>query len=95
MIARHYTTPWQAAADATRLADGPNPLVPLLLHLRAIVGDPRASSDHLLIAADALRSEAGWSTSTVPAYAQQLTAWANTLTDLAPTRADPIEDTAA
>jgi hypothetical protein len=86
-----YATPTQAAADAQAVADGPAALIPLLLHLRAVVGSPHASSDHLLITADALRSEARWSTTAVPAYAEQLATWANTLTDLAPSRANPIE----
>ena len=90
---KRYATPMQAAADMARLSDGPGALSPLHLHLRAVVGDPRASSDHLLLLADALRSEAHTTGLTIPAYAQQLTAWANTLTDLAPSRANPIEAT--
>lgn len=88
-----YATPIQAAADAQRLPDGPPALLPLHFHLRAVVADPRASSDHLLILADALRTEATTTGLYIPSYAAQCMAWANTLTDLAPTRANPIEAT--
>lgn len=89
-----YATPWQAAADANNLrADRgcADILQPLLHHIRNVVADPRASSDHLLIVADALRSEALASAICIPSYATQIHRWANTLTDLAPTRANPIE----
>lgn len=93
MNAPIYATPIQAAADAQRLQDGPPALLPLHFHLRAVVADPRASSDHLLILADALRTEATTTGLYIPSYAAQCMAWANTLTDLAPTRANPIEAT--
>ena len=89
-----YAAPCQAAADAERLHEGPPPPPPLLTlreHLRMVVGDPRANSDVLLIQADALRTTAQWAAIVAPSYAEALTRWANTLTDLAPSRANPIE----
>lgn len=91
MTQRLYATPIQAAQDAQRLPDGPAPLVPLLLHLRGILGNPGANSDTLLIIADALRHEAASATTTIPTYAQHLAEWSRLIATVAPTRADVVE----
>lgn len=92
MTPRHYTTDWQAAIDMQRLAAPTAPALQTLWeHLRSVVSEPAASSDHLLLVADALRTQAHAAQQIAPSYAEQLTTWANTLTDLAPARANPIE----
>jgi hypothetical protein len=91
MTAPLYANPWQAAADMARLTPAPPQLLQMEETLRTIVGHPQARSDHLLLIADALRIQARAFTHSIPSYAAQLTNWANTLTDLAPTRANPIE----
>ena len=97
-MTRFYTTPHQAAADALAI-DIPryrNTIYPALLgHIDTVVRNPGTNSDMLLITADALRAAADAmrfhpTTDTTPQYRQL----AATLTDLAPTRATPIEDAA-
>lgn len=92
MKAALYTTPWQAAIDMRRLAaPTASALQTLWEHLRSVIAEPAASSDHLLLVADALRTQARAAEQIAPSYAEHLTSWANTLTDLAPSRANPIE----
>lgn len=92
-----YTTPEQAAADALLL--GPPHTFWRAVHsgLVRLVSDPAAGSDALLIQADTLRQFGNDALfrATNPAEAARMIAWANTLTDLAPTRANPIAFTAA
>jgi hypothetical protein len=89
-----YITTRLATVQAARLASAPHGLGALARHVRAIVGNPRANSDALLITADALRLAAIDPADTPLAHRETLRAWADTLTDLAPTRADPVEDAA-
>jgi hypothetical protein len=91
---RAYTTPRLAQAQATNLASAPFGLGALARHIRAVVANPAASSDTLLITADALRLAAMDPTDKPMAHRETLRAWADTLADLAPTRADPIQDAA-
>jgi hypothetical protein len=91
---RAYTTTRLAQAQAASLAPAPFGLGPLARHLRAIVASPGANSDALLLAADALRLAASDPDNTPPVHRATYRAWADTLADLAPTRADPIEDAA-
>lgn len=88
-----YATPIQAAIDMQRLAyPTASALLTLWEHLRSVISQPEASSDHLLLCADALRTQAHAAHEIAPSYAEQLGVWANTLTDLAPSRANPLED---
>ena len=87
-----YATSAQARADALALDLEPlRGLVPWLLlsHVEAVVLDRRSDSDTLLITADALRDTAAPMTDT--ALGRALVALANTLSEIAPTRANPIE----
>lgn len=88
----HYTTQAQAAADARRCGPAPQGLTFLWQHIRKVLADPRANSDHLLIMADALRADAAMFTST-PAGNAMLNL-AHLLADLAPTRATAVGDDA-
>ncbi len=86
-----YATEAQARADAERLAL-PSHLgtVPLLLlsSIEGIVLDPRNNSDTLLIVADALReSVTPYSGLQIARALRQL---ADHLTEIAPTRAEPM-----
>jgi hypothetical protein len=97
-MTRYYTTAHQAEADA-RAIDTPryrSAIEPALLeHIHALVCNPATNSDMLLITADALRIAASATrfhrAQTATTAATQL---ALTLSDLAPTRANPIEDEA-
>jgi hypothetical protein len=86
-----YITTRLATVQAARLAPAPHGLGPLARHLRAVIGNPGANSDALLITADALRLAAADPTDAPPAYRAALRAWADTLADLAPTRANQVE----
>jgi hypothetical protein len=89
--APHYATQAQAEADAARITGAPFGLGWLAAHLRRLLADPRADSNVILLQADALRATATSPDATAsPAARATLRTWANTLTDLAPTRADPI-----
>lgn len=96
MIGPVFTTAAQAKADAARLLIahlvGAAPIV-LLATIEQVVLNPRSSSDTLLIHADALREAASPLDGTPQGRA--LARLANTLTDIAPTRANPIEVTEA
>jgi hypothetical protein len=87
-----YTTPAQAKADTERLLMagrvGAAPWA-LLALIEQVVLNPRSSSDTLLIHADALREAASPMEGTPAGLA--LVRIANTLTDIAPTRANSIE----
>lgn len=91
---RHYATEDQAAEQAAALAHtlattAEKVGTPLLSCILATVRDPRASSDHLLLTADALREAADadpWM-----ARGAYLALIATHLAHLAPTRATPLE----
>lgn len=91
-----YATPAQAKADTERLLMaglvGAAPWA-LLCLIEGAVLNPRSSSDTLLILADALREPAAALEGTPQGLA--LRRLANTLTDIAPTRANPIKVTEA
>jgi len=89
-----YTTACLARVQSGRLTGGPFGLGMLARHVRSIVADPRADSDTLLILSDALRTDAASHPTLPEAHRAALRAWADTLADLAPTRATPIEDAA-
>jgi len=89
-----YATRAQADADAARLLVASHVgTVPILLlcHVEAVARDRRSNSDTLLITADALR-EAAAAIAGLP-MGRALTHLADTLADLAPTRANPIQET--
>lgn len=87
-----YVTPAQAKADterlliATRVGSAP---WALLAMVERVVLDPRSSSDTLLIIADALREAATPLEGTPTGLGLQRLA--DTLAEIAPTRANPIE----
>jgi hypothetical protein len=87
-----YTTHAQAEADAERISDAPFGAGNLARHLRHMLADPRSGSDMLLLVADALRASAGDPQFHPPAQRASMMRWADTLTSLAQTRANPIED---
>lgn len=91
-----YTTPEQARADAARLGEAG--VIGEATHSAVVdlVANPCANSDALLIMADRLRRacDDALFREDNAARADLLLVWANTLTDLAPTRANPIEDAA-
>jgi hypothetical protein len=92
-----YTTPALAAEqarDMNVLHHTGHVEVVLLLHVEAVVRDPRSSSDTMLIVADALR-EAARTWSAVHARAAAFRTLADQLTTLAPTRADAIGEPTA
>lgn len=89
-----YTTAEQAAADATRLGP-PHPYWDEVhTDLVRLVSDPASNSDALLILADGCRRYGSDPVfhAAKPEAAAKLIEWANTLADIAPTRANPIED---
>ena len=73
--------------DAARIGPAPPGWGFVASLLRRVVAHPDADCDTLLILADGLRIDAA----TYPSAATTLRAWADTLTDIAPTRAEPIE----
>lgn len=87
-----YTTHAQAEADAARITGAPFGLGIVAGIVRRTVADPHCGSDCLLILADGLRAIATAPSDIPPAHRATLTAWADTLATLAPTRANPIED---
>jgi hypothetical protein len=91
---RLYITACLARVQSARIVHGPWGMVAMGRHIRAIVASPEASSDMLLIVADTLRLASAAPDDTPPAHRAALRAWADTLSDLAPTRATPIEDAA-
>jgi hypothetical protein len=93
-MTRLYTTACLARVQSQRLTGAPFGVSTLARHLRGIVADPRASSDTLLILADALRADATGAHELSAAQRAAMRDWADTLAELAPTRATPIEDAA-
>jgi hypothetical protein len=93
-MTRLYTTACLARVQSQRITGAPFGVGTLARHLRGIVADPRASSDTLLILADALRADATAHVTLPGAHRAALHTWADTLAELAPTRATPIEDAA-
>ena len=93
-MTRPHITPDKAAAQAAALGRLMEPMRDVLAsavldHFAALVRDPRACSDLLLITADALREAADldpW-----PARGATLARLATALSDLAPTRATPLD----
>lgn len=73
--------------DAARIGPAPPGWGFVASLLRRVVAHPMADCDTLLIVADGLRTDAATYTSA----ATTLRAWADTLSDIAPTRADPAE----
>jgi hypothetical protein len=91
-----YTTP-ALAEEQARALDAPQHTgvieISLLLHIEAVVRNPRSSSDTLLIVADALR-EAARTWSAVHKRAAAFRQMADTLAQFAPTRADAMGEPA-
>ena len=87
-----YATPAQAKADTERLLDarriGAAPWA-LLATIEQVVLNPHSNSDVLLIHADALREPAAALEGSPCGVAMKRLA--DALTELAPTRANPIE----